>query len=97
MPFAPVGGTMWAASPASSNRPYRIGSVTTLRTDVSPFSNTGPDRRSNPSTASRTANSSQIRSSGQSSIRSPAGTCRYSRVISGERMLCNANPRSEYA
>jgi len=25
-PFAPVGGTMWAASPARNSRPYRIGS-----------------------------------------------------------------------
>ena len=30
-PLAPVGGTMWAASPARKSRPYCIGSATKLR------------------------------------------------------------------
>ena len=38
----PVGGTMWAASPARKRRPCRMGSATKLRIGVIPFSSTGP-------------------------------------------------------
>ena len=42
----------------------------------------------------RVSISSQIASSDQRSIGSSGGTCKYSRVIVGERMLNSANPRS---
>ncbi len=41
-PFAPVGGTMCAASPARNSLPYCIGSTTKLRMPVMPFCSTGP-------------------------------------------------------
>jgi len=41
-PRAPVGGTMWAASPARNRRPYRIGSATKLRSGAMLFSIDGP-------------------------------------------------------
>jgi hypothetical protein len=98
MPLAPVGGTMWAASPARNSRPKRIGSTTKLRMPVTPLSRIGPSSRVQPSSvASRAWSSSQIRPSGQSSIGSSGSTWRYSRVSSGERMLCRAKPRSEEA
>src|ERR1044071_3766909 len=37
IPFAPVGGTMCALSPARKSRPYCIGSTTKLRIGVMPF------------------------------------------------------------
>ena len=42
MPLAPVGGTMWAASPARNSRPCCIGSTTKLRIAVMPFCSSGP-------------------------------------------------------
>ncbi len=76
-PLAPVGGTMWAASPASSSRPNCIGSATKLRMAVMPFSRTGPVARLQPGTvSSRAASSAQIRSSGQSAMSSSGATCR---------------------
>ena len=41
-PLAPVGGTMWAASPARNRRPKRIGSATKLRSGATLFSIDGP-------------------------------------------------------
>ena len=41
-PLAPVGGTMWAASPARNSRPKRIGSATKLRSGAMLFSIDGP-------------------------------------------------------
>ena len=41
-PFAPVGGTMCAASPARNSRPKRIGSATKLRSGAMLFSIDGP-------------------------------------------------------
>ena len=40
--MAPVGGTMWAASPARNSRPKRIGSATKERRGAIDFSNEGP-------------------------------------------------------
>src|SRR3981081_3325766 len=37
-PLAPVGGTMWAASPARNSRRYRMGEATKLRIGVMAFS-----------------------------------------------------------
>src|SRR5262249_49883535 len=42
IPFAPVGGTICAASPARKRRPNCIGSTTKLRMPVRLFSITGP-------------------------------------------------------
>ena len=80
MPLAPVGGTMCAASPASSSRPCCMGVATKLRIGVIPLSSNGPSVSVKPSSvASRVFSSAQIRSSGQSSSgfgpRAPAGTC----------------------
>jgi hypothetical protein len=44
-PLAPVGGTMWAASPARNIRPNRIGSATKLRSGAMLFSIDGPVTR----------------------------------------------------
>ena len=44
-PFAPVGGTMCAASPARKSLPNRMGSVTTLRSGAMLFSSDGPAAR----------------------------------------------------
>ena len=44
--------------------------------------------------AKRASSSSQMRSSGQSSIRSSGATCRYSRDTVGDRIEYSANPRS---
>ena len=52
-PFAPVGGTMCAASPARKSRPCRIGSATKLRIGVMPFSSTGPSASVQPGRPSR--------------------------------------------
>ena len=76
-PFAPVGGTMCAASPARKSRPNCIGSTTKLRMSVTFFSSTGPSRSFQPSSlASRRASSSQMRASGQLSIGSSGSVCR---------------------
>ena len=40
--MAPVGGTMWAASPARNRRPWRIGSATNERSGATLFSIDGP-------------------------------------------------------
>ena len=65
-PFAPVGGTMWTASPARYSRPYCIGVTTKLRIGVMPFSMIGPSWSVQPSSVSkRVCSSSQMRSSGQ--------------------------------
>ena len=86
--MAPVGGTMCAASPAITRLPWRIGVNTKLRIAVMPRSRIGPVLNENPSpVGSRVSNSDQMRSSDHSSMRSSAGTCRYNRVIVGERML----------
>ena len=53
MPLAPVGGTMWAASPARNSRPKRIGS-TELRMPVTPLS-IGPSSRVQPSSVASRA------------------------------------------
>ena len=37
-PLAPVGGTIWAASPTRNSRPHRIGSVTNDRSGAMDFS-----------------------------------------------------------
>ena len=73
IPFAPVGGTMWAAAPARNSRPAPMGSTTKLRMAVMPRSRIGPWLRSAPpSTASRALSSTQMRSSGQASSGSSA-------------------------
>src|SRR5215471_9786769 len=42
MPLAPVGGWMWAESPARKSRPHCIGSTTKLRMGVMPFCSIAP-------------------------------------------------------
>src|SRR6266511_449504 len=74
-PFAPVAGTIWAASPARKSRPYCIGSTTKLRMPVMPFSSTGPSCSVQPSSAVRACSSCQIRSSGHSSSGSSGRHC----------------------
>ena len=67
--MAPVGGTMWAASPARKSRPYRIGSATKLRNGAIDFSIDGPVTiLSAISGGNRRFSSPQNRSSGHSSI-----------------------------
>ena len=73
-PFAPVAGTMWAASPARKRRPNCIGSTTKLRMSAMFFSMTGPPCSSHPSSANRMRSCSQMRSSGQFSISSVGST-----------------------
>src|SRR5881392_1740343 len=41
-PLAPVGGTMWAASPARKRLPCRMGSATKLRSGAIDFALDGP-------------------------------------------------------
>ena len=76
MPFAPVGGTMCAASPARKSRPWRMGSATKLRIPVTPFSMSGPSFRVKPSAVSRVPSSSQICASDQAPASVSGGTCR---------------------
>ncbi len=92
MPFAPVGGTMCAASPARKSRPRRMGSATTLRIPVTLFSRNGPSLRVNPSAARRVPSSSQTCASDQAAGSVSGGTCRYRRVISGLRIEYSAKP-----
>ena len=54
-PFAPVGGTMCAASPARNRFPYRIGAATKDRIGVIDFCSTGPLVSDQPGTANRVA------------------------------------------
>lgn len=83
---------MCAASPARNRRPCRIGSATKLRIGVTLESKTGPSLSDHPGTASRLCSSAQIRSSGQSARSVSTGTCRYSRLVCGLRIVCSANP-----
>jgi hypothetical protein len=91
-PLAPVGGTMCAASPARNSRSYRMGEATKLRIGVMAFSVIGPSFSSQPGTVRRWRSSDQIRSSGHWLMSSSAGTCRYSRLTWGVRMVCSAKP-----
>jgi len=75
-PFAPVGGTMWAASPARNSRPCRIGPATKLRIAVTDLSVILPSPTDQPSSAKRFCSSVQIRSSGHPSTGSSGATCR---------------------
>ena len=76
-PLAPVGGTMWPASPARNSRPKRSGSHTKLRSGAMLFSSDGPvTSASRPLSSRRRRSSRQNASSDQSSIRSLSGTCR---------------------
>src|SRR4051812_12938384 len=75
--FAPVGGTMCAASPARNSRPYRIGSTTKLRIAMMPFWKMRPWASFQPSPVSRRAcSSSQMRASGQFFTSSFGSHCR---------------------
>ena len=66
--MAPVGGTMWAASPARKSRPNRSGSATKLRSGAMLFSMRRAGRhRSATSGGRRARTSSKKRSSDQSS------------------------------
>src|SRR5262249_26440732 len=77
-PLAPVGGPMWAHSPARNRLPYRIGVWTNDRIGRTDLSVTGPEDSSHPSRPcpSLVASASQIRSSGHSSIDASLGTWR---------------------
>jgi len=85
---------MCAASPARNSRRWRMGEATKLRIGEMAFSVMGPSFRSHPGTPSRCRNSAQILSSGHRSMSSSAGTCRYSRLTCGVRMVCSAKPSS---
>ena len=75
--MAPVGGTMWAASPARKSFSCCIGSTTKERIGVTPFSKISPSFNENPPSSSKRAlSSSQIRESGQSSRSSSGEHCR---------------------
>ena len=75
-PLAPVGGTMWAASPASSSRPKRIGSATKLRSGAMLFSIDGPVCTASATGGGRRRrSSSQKASSLQRSTLSPSEHC----------------------
>ena len=77
MPLAPVGGTMCAASPARNSLRCCIGSTTNERIGVTPFSKISPSFSENPeSSSNRALSSSQIRSSGHSSMSSSGEHCR---------------------
>jgi hypothetical protein len=74
--LAPVGGTMWEASPAKNIRPKRIGSATKLRKGAMLFSIERPVTSSSAAFWSiRRFNSSQKRSSGHCVISSSSGHC----------------------
>ncbi len=76
-PFAPVGGTMWPASPARNNLPKRSGSTTKLRSGAMLFSMEGPvTSSSRPFSSSRRRSSDQNASSDQALAESVSGTCR---------------------
>ena len=73
---------------------WRIGAATKLRIGVIDFSSTGPGVSVQPSVASRTLEllpHASIRPVREILLRVDL---RYSRLTSGERMLCSANPRS---
>ena len=93
-PLAPVGGTMWPASPARYRRPCCIGSTTKLRMPVTPFSRIGPSCSVQPSRPTRRWSSSQMRSSDHAARSSSGRHCRYRRLSSGVRRLRRAKPRS---
>ena len=95
-PFAPVAGTMCAASPARNSRPYCIGSTTKLRRAATPFSKIGPSLRvkSPLRVAVRVWSSSQMRSSDHPPMSSSGSHWRYMRQTSGERTLSSEKPRS---
>jgi hypothetical protein len=67
---------MCAASPARNSRPCRIGAATKLRIGVIDLSVMRPSETDQPGSANRFCSSAQIRSSGQASSASSAGTCR---------------------
>ena len=95
IPFAPVGGTMCAASPARNSRPYCIGSTTKLRIWMMPFWKIGPASSAQPSlVASRACSSVQMRSSGQFVDRVGRIALKIQALNFGERVLTSAKPRS---
>src|SRR5215470_15519001 len=59
-PLAPVGGTIWAASPARNSRRQRMGEATKLRIGEMAFSVIGPSFKSHPGTMRRRRSSDQI-------------------------------------
>ena len=96
-PLAPVGGTVCAASPARNSRPYCMGSQTKLRNCSTSFLKMLPVLSVTPDGASRASNSSQIRSSDQSSTVGVGSHWKYSRCTFGDRVEISTNPRSEWA
>ena len=76
-PFAPVGGTMCAASPARNSRPCASARATKLRIGVTPFSRIGPSASGRPSRG-RGAARARPRCGRRASpaSRSSGGTCR---------------------
>ncbi len=94
IPFAPVGGTMWAASPARKSLPWRIGSQTKERICTMLFWKILPSVSVQSSVSRRACISSQIRSSDQFSTLSLGSHWKYRRWISGERVLTREKPRS---
>ena len=57
-PFAPVGGTIWAASPHRNSRPHCIGSVTKDLKGAIDFSIEGPVTSASATSAGRRRRSS---------------------------------------
>ena len=95
--MAPVGGTVWAESPASSMLPKRIGSQTKLRNLSTVRSMIAPSFSRKPSSpATRSWSVSQIWSSDQASAFSSGSHWKYIRCIVSVRWLISAKPSGEW-
>src|SRR5699024_2946223 len=95
-PLAPVGGTVWALSPARNSEPCCIGSVTAERNGSTVLSVIVPVLSSKPSgPATRDCSSVQIRSSDQSAASVPGEVWKYMRWTVSLRWEMSATPRSE--
>ncbi len=94
-PFAPVGGTMCAASPARNSRPCCIGSATKLRIAGDALLERPAPRRAS-SRRARCAPAAPPRSGRRATRRCPRrdGTGGRARLRVGERRLSSAKPRS---
>ena len=93
MPFAPVGGTVCAASPTIARRPLRSSCATKLRNRSTSRWKIGPSVRVVPGT--RACSASQI-SSSVSAFGSASGShWKYMRCTVGLRWLMSAKPSGE--
>ena len=95
--MAPVGGTVWAASPARNSFPWRMGAWTKLRNFSTILSMTGPSLSSKPLPLTRLRKASQMRSSLQLFTSSLGSHWKYIRWTVSVRWLIRAKPLSELA